>query len=156
MRESMRVADRSEKVFPKLYGLMATSFFEANSCPLGYFFMNVSKDSIFPNRKYILLMTLVGTLRVQQRRWQERIPHLSVAVVSICCDLRRGNWPTKGGYPNKPVIILIPKLHGIRDILFTRYPSIPFYLRFGPLLSPLSQIGDTNDVGIKVDALYDF
>jgi hypothetical protein len=37
---------------------MATSFFEANSCPLGYFLMNVSKDSIFPNRKYILLMKL--------------------------------------------------------------------------------------------------
>lgn len=40
-------------------------------------------------------LSLVGTLRVQplfSQRWQERIPHLSVSVVSICCDLIRGNW----------------------------------------------------------------
>ncbi|KAJ0037958.1 hypothetical protein Pint_22539 [Pistacia integerrima] len=39
-----------------------------------------------------------------------------------------------------------------------RNDALPFSIgsnRFGPLLSPLSQIRDANDVGIKVEALCD-
>lgn len=126
--------------------------------PFGIF-INESKDSIFPNRKYILLiwwsfLSLVGTLRVQplfSRRWQERIPHLSVAVVSICCDLRRGNWPQKGTQTNQSSYWSLSFTESETSILFTRYHSIPFYLRFGVKASTKPRNSQSQKWNTQVD-----
>lgn len=107
--------------------------------------MNRKTKSSQTNRKYILLMKLsfprwyiTGSALVFAKvTRKDSTPFRCRQYVVI---LRRGNWPQPN--PNKPVIILVPKLHGIRDI-YSVHP-ISFLSTFASASKPLPSLGTLN------------